>query len=212
MFGRGDEEMPPSYEIKKVSIETYWKAHLKAYLLGLGDLLGRNIGISPDGKIRFFDAEYCFFYKNHVHQSGEVIGMGFLAESFDWPQYRDPLDKKTAESLRAFVQGLGSLEENFSLYEHLRTVSLFTEGTYERLQKVRTFLLEEGKTFRDFVGFLYPSIDPGLDQLNQIVGRIYKRKVDHGASLIFLSQHIVKYKLSQEQRREVREWVDYYVP
>ncbi|MBM3197756.1 MAG: hypothetical protein FJZ58_00685 [Chlamydiae bacterium] len=210
-LGRGRREMPPSSEIKKVSVEEYWKAHLKAYILGLGDLLGRNIGIHPDGRIRFFDAEYCFSYKNRPYRDGNGVMLGFRAESMDWPQYRMPLDRQTAKNLQDFIQSLSYIEEKLLFYEEARGISLFSEGTHERLALLRSFLLQEGKIFRDFIGHIYPTLDPGLDQLSQIVSSIYKRKVDHGAALIFVSQHIHKYNLSQEQQRDLQAWIECYL-
>ena len=163
VFGRGKEELPSLSDIKKVSLEEYWLAHLKAYILGLGDLVGRNIGINPIGKIRFFDAEYCFHYKNYAHKQGKTIGIGFVSESLEWPQYRKPLDYKTAQTLQRFVASLACLEEKLHVYEQIRAVSLFNSKVDERLDRVRSFFYEEGVSFQDFFLSLYPDLAPGLD-------------------------------------------------
>ena len=210
-FGKGDRELPSSSSIKKVSVEGYWKAHLQAYILGIGDLLGRNIGVNAEGKIRFFDVEASFRYSDEIYRRQNAIGIGFVAESFDWPQYRMPLDKKTAENLRNFIRKLSGFEEKASIYQECRGYPVLTKELLFRLAKVRAFSFEEGQTFRDFFGLAYPTIDAGLDDLNRIVSHIYKRKVDHGASLIFISQHIEKMKLTSEEKKEVEDWIARYV-
>ena len=189
----------------------YWTAHLQAYILGIGDLLGRNIGVNLDGRIRFFDVEASFRYAEEILRLSNSVRIGFVAESFDWPQYRAPLDKKTAENLRAFVEKLSSFEEKASIYQECRGLHVLTDALLFRLEKIRAFPFVEGQSFRDFYGYAYPTINAGLDDLNRIVSRIYKRKVDHGASLIFISQHIEKTKLSSEERRDIEDWISKYV-
>lgn len=210
-FGKGDDEIPAPSVIKKVSLVDYWRSHLQAYLLGLGDLLGRNIGVNPDGKIRFFDTEASFGYQNAPWYEGSLIRSGFVMESFDWPQYRVPLDRKSAEALKAFVRECCNFEERLQVYESIRHVSIMQEDLLRRLQKVRDFDFTEGKSFKDFYVSLYEALGPGLDELNHIVAHITGTKVDHGAALIFIGQRIRKYQLPLDQRKMLSEWAYKYI-
>ena len=212
LFGKGKQEMPPLKEIQKVSLEEYWLAHLRAYLLGLGDLLGRNMGINPQGKIRFFDAEYAFFYTNLLYREDYSIVMGFRAESMDWSQFTQPLDRKTVQVIQKFIVGLEGLEERLQIYEQMRHVTLFSQGAYERLQQVREFPLQEGVTFNDFLFWIYPSLQGGLEPLQEIVSAIYKRKVGPGTALIFLSQYACKRLIADKYKERLRAWIDLYIP
>jgi hypothetical protein len=210
-FGKGENERPSPSAIKKVCLHDYWKAHLQAYLLGLGDLLGRNIGIDPDGKIRFFDTEATFRYQNQPRLDNGLVAVGFIMESFDWPQYRMPLDRKSVELIRRFIKELQDFEERLSIYENIRPVSILREDLLVRLEKIRNFPLEEGRSFRDFFGYIYPDLDDGLDELNHIVSHIIGSRVDHGASLFFVSQRMRRYQLSSESKRLLDEWMAKYI-
>lgn len=210
--GKGKEELPQEQDIRKVLLSDYWLAHLQAYILGIRDLLGRNIGISPEGDIRFFDAEYCFSYGNGAEKGDGIVDVGFIAESFDWPQYRQPLDQNTLEALQDFLQQLEGLETKLATYQDIRGLTVFGQNTYERIAIVRAFAFEEGTTFRDFVGGLYPSLDLGLEELNDIVGRIYGREVDNGAALLYVAQHIRHRKTAPEQQLEIADWIERYLP
>ncbi len=212
IFGHGYKELPPASVIKKVSLKEYWKAHLEAYLLGLEDLLGRNIGITPFGTIRFFDTEATFRYRKQPSRGVGVhnISVGFMSESFDWPQYRMGLDVQSAEWIQKFIEGLSSLEERIAEYERCRGV-VIEEGFFERLAHIRSFPFSEGTCFRDFLGYLYPKLSLGLDELSEMISRVYGRKVDHGASLLFMYRHMPSYSLTADQTKEIDDWIDLYV-
>jgi hypothetical protein len=215
IFGRvgekKDGEMPSLRAINSVSLVEYFKAHLQAYLFGVCDLLGRNIGISPEGKIRFFDAEASFRYQNFPCWGGDHVSIGFLAESFDWPQYRKSLDKKTAESLQLFVSNLVEIEKKLELYQKYRGVSIVSPELLHCLEKIRSFSFVEGKSFRDFFGTIYPELNKGLGELTRIVSKIYGTEVDHGAALTFVFRHMSRYPMSTESRIEIRDWVSRYL-
>ena len=165
-----DEHSPSS--IQKVSLETYWRAHLLAYLLGLADLAGRNIGISPEGLIRFFDTEISLCYFNTPTKTETSFTLGYVLQSFDWPQYRTPLDRTTAENIKTFVRSLAHVEHDIHLYLTHRQLFFPEEAFAYRLAKVRTFPFKEGTTFRDFFGSVFPRISGGLDELNRLTQKI----------------------------------------
>ncbi len=211
-FGRGVKELPSPFAIKKVSLFEYWKAHFEAYLLGLEDLLGRNIGITPSGKIRFFDAEAAFRYRKQPSKGWGVhnISVGFMSESFEWPQYRMPLDETSALLLQNFLKKWDLLEEQIALYEKCRG-HVIEEGFFERLSHIREFPLQAGTSFRDFLGYIYPKMNPGLDELSELISGVYGRRVDHGSSLIFMYRHMPGHALTEKQTAEIDDWIERYI-
>lgn len=210
-FGKGKLEMPSSQTVKKVSLETYWKAHFCAYLLGIADLVSKNIGIGNDGKIIFFDAEASFCYYNKPFRTESGFSTGFLLASFDWPQYEKPLDARLVRSLQNFVANLSNIEDLLKLYEEVRGFSFLSEDFAYRLDKVRSFRLEEGLTFQDFFTFIYPKLGLGLDKLGRRVSQILERKVGHGVALIFMNRSIYQYSLSSSQKKSLEHWLDTYI-
>ena len=209
--GKGKEETHTEKAIQSISLETYWKAHFVAYLLGLADLAGRNIGITPKGQIRFFDTEIALSYFNTPTKTPFSFTTGYILQSFDWPQYRKPLDKKTAEHLKKFILSLAHFEEHVQVYKERRHITIPEEALLFRLSKVRSFPLEEGRAFRDFFGYTCPRMSEGLDRLNRIVGAILNRKVDHGSTLFFTCRWMKTKKLTAQQNQEIQEWIIHYI-
>jgi len=198
-------------EVKKVSLEEYWRGHILAYLLGLADLVGQNIGVNPLGHIRFFDMESSLQYSNIPHRTARSFKTGFVSQSLEWPQYRDPLDAKTAARMRKFVQSLSNIEEKLDKYLSCRSATIYLNGLLYRIEKVRSFGFEEGKTFRDFYGFAFPQIDAGLDQLKDIASDILGTKVDHGSALILICRWFDQYPLTAKQKQAVEDWIATYI-
>lgn len=202
-----------------VTLENYWKAHIAAYLLGMSDLINRNIGISREGAIRFFDNEHGLYYVNSIkHDDLQSFQRSFRSASFDWPQYRMPLDKQTAHRLRKYVASLEHFEEQFALYHQLRAIPFKPQrrsgknGLFERLNIIRAFAYEEGSTFRDLYGTFYPRMDPGLEELNRLVERVFYYPVDHGTSLYFVSHKMYKSSLLTKKDREaLKKWKRKYL-
>lgn len=195
----------------KVPLLDYWKAHLQAYLLGLSDLANGNIGVSPTGKIRFFDNESSLVYYNTPVRTEAAFTTGFICQSFDWRQYRMSLDKEMVRELQSFVQRLSHLEEDAKIYKAHRAHSLEGEGFLYRLERVRSFPFKEGATFRDFLGWAFPKMSPGLDALNQMVGQILGKKVDHGSALFFMGRWISFCTLSPQTTLALQQWIDTYI-
>lgn len=196
---------------KKVPLLDYWKAHLQVYLLGLSDLANGNIGVSPTGKIRFFDNESSLIYYNKPMRTDAAFTTGFICQSFDWSQYRMPLDKEMARELQAFVQNFSHLEDHLKIYKAHRSLALEGEGFLYRLERVRSFPFREGATFRDFLGWAFPKMSPGLDALNQMVGQILGKKVDHGSALFFMGRWISFCTLSPQTTLALQQWIDTYI-
>lgn len=210
-FGKGKFSMPPLHDVNTVSLESYWKAHFCAYLLGIADLVGKNIGIGNNGNILFFDAEVSFSYQNQPFRTKEGFSTGFIAESFEWPQYNIPLDEKTIQSLKNFVRGLSNIEDALKLYEEFRSFSVLSDGFTYRLDKIRDFVFKEGQTFQDFFRFVYPKLGEGLDKLSYKVGQILQRKVGHGTALIFMTRKVHRYILSPSQKKSLDKWLNSYI-
>ena len=201
----------PGKLLQKVSLLNYWKSHLLAYILGLSDLAAGNIGIDEKGNIRFFDNEACLIYYNTPFKTEKSFSTGFISQSFDWPQYRQPVNEKIVKKLNAWIQSWANFEDLLKAYSSVRSISISQEGLSTRLSKVRSFDIHEGVAFRDFFGSIYPKLSPGLDELNSIVSKILNKKVDHGLSLYFLGRGILNAKLTQQQQRQIKDWVDRHV-
>lgn len=197
--------------LKKISLETYWKAHLQAFLLGFSDLASANIGVNSKGVIRFFDNEASLIYYNTPFKNELCFSTGFVCQSFDWPQYNTSIDSTTAESLRNFVEGLSNYEETLKIYAAHRPVFMGEEGVKHRLNIIRNFNFQTGVTFRDFYAAVFPRLSAGLDEMNQIANRIMKRNVGHGSTLFFSCRRIKDYKLSPQDKAEIQQWVNRYI-
>jgi hypothetical protein len=210
-FGKGKSSMPPLHDVNTVSLESYWKAHFCAYLLGIADLVGKNIGIGNKGNILFFDAEVSFSYQNQPFRTKDGFSTGFIAESFEWPQYNTPLDAKTIQSLQNFIKGLDNIEDTLRLYEECRSFPIVSNDFTYRLDKIRNFSFKEGETFRDFFTFVYPKLGAGLDKLSHKVGWILEKKVGHGAALIFMTRQIHRQTLSPRQKKSLDKWLNAYI-
>ncbi len=198
-------------EAKKVTVEEYWKAHLQAYLLGLADLVGQNIGVNSLSHIRFFDMESSLHYQNEPHRTERSFKTGFVAQSLEWPQYRQPLDHKTVTSLKKYIESMASLEPKLEEYLFYRAAPVDVDGLLFRLEKVRTFPLQEGSTFRDLYGFIFPKLSPGLDELAHIASEISQRTLDHGSALILVCRWLNQYDLSFSQKQAVEDWISRYI-
>jgi hypothetical protein len=201
----------PKGLLRKVSLETYWKAHLVIYLLGISDLPETNVGVNSEGVIRLFDNEVSLVYYNAPSKSTRFFSSGFVCQSFDWPQYSTPLDRDTANRLMDFVMGFSDFEENLKIYLKHRPVSLPLDALQHRLDIVRNFPFQKGVTFRDFFGAVFPKMSPGLDELARITSRILKRKVNHGSALFFTCKSIKPANLSPKDIAALKEWVDTYI-
>ncbi len=203
--------IPPFQLVRKVPLVSYWKAHFLAYILGMRDLVGRNIGVNTRGFIRFFDAEDSFCYSKKPTNQNGIFYVPFLTQAFEWPQYRAVLDSKDCEELQKLQSHMLFLKGDLARYFSLRKGDFNLQDLFDRIDQVAAFPLEEGVCFRDFYGFLFPKMNQGLDELNKIIGRILRRKVDHGAALFHaMGKHRIK-TISYLQRKDVMEWIDYYV-
>jgi hypothetical protein len=198
--------------VNKVSLKSYWKALLQAYILGIGDLVSANIGVNQKGIIRFFDNEYCLDYNNTPLRIGNTFKMGFLCQAIDWPQFRVPMDAKTAKFVQDYVRSFcNTFDENMKTYLSFRPVDISEEGLKIRLNKLRTFKFREGKTFNDFHGFIYPRMNKGLDKLSRIVSNILKVDVGIGLSLFFVTRRLKRYSLSADESASIQKWIEIYV-
>lgn len=202
---------------KKVSLKTYWKALLQSYLFGVGDLVPANIGVNKRGIIRFFDTESCLNFNNTprkttISEGVNGVQVGYLCHAIDWDQYIQPLDAATADTVRNYVNSfINSYEENFAIYRLFRPLELDDAGLAERIAFLKCYPFEEGTTFRDFFFALYPKMSPGLDELNQIIGKILDLKVGHAASLFFMRRKIKRFELTSKQNRKIQAWIAEYV-
>jgi hypothetical protein len=202
---------PKKETLSNVSLETYWKAHLQAYILGFSDLAATNIGVNSQGMIRFFDNEISFVYYNVAQKTEKGFTTGFISQSFDWPQFSKPIDEKIALTLQQLVRSFSTFEQNMRIYLRYRPLTFSNEGLEYRLEKVRSFEYKKGKTFKDFFSWLYPEIGAGLDELTQLVSPIMKKKTGYGTSLFFMCGSIKNYQLTGPQRNAVQKWLNKYI-
>ena len=202
-------------KVRKISLETFWKAHLHAYLVGMYDLTARNIGVNSKGNIRFFDNESCFHYSNAVEKFRGGFKMDYKCQSFDWPQFVAPLDKQTVRKIRSFIRDLAGCEKKMHTYllHRYPDFSLeFSEAELgQRLENIRNFQVDEGTTFRDFFGFLYPQMSPGFEELVQIVQSLLGPHVGYGTALWFMYRWVDTHPLSSQDKQKLKRWVRSYV-
>ncbi len=218
-FGIPSEGSPigklPHKLIKKISLETYWKAHLQVYLLGMYDFTAQNIGVNSKGILRFFDNESCFHYSNAIEKFQGGLKIGYKCQSFDWPQFKKPLDKRTAQKVRNFMRSFTGFENKMEIYLSHRYPDFskdFEMGELiQRLENLRNFQVEEGVSFRDFFASLYPQLSPGLEDLVQIVRGILGQKAGYGTTLWFMSRWIHTHPLSAQDKEALESWVGAYV-
>lgn len=212
-FAQARTQLPLPSMMRKVSLETYWKAHLAAYLIGLGDMVGKNIGISPAGMIRFFDLEYSLSYLNSPIRTDRTFKTGFAPQSLEWSQYSQPLDRKTAQDLQKLVASFLNAEKKMETYQISRTLPfIFNEdGFRERLEKIRAFSFKEGQSFRDFYASLYPRLSEGLDSLVRIAENVFGEKVGHGSALMLICRKVEMDSLSKTDKKQIEKWISTYV-
>lgn len=199
----------PKKILKKVSLETYWKAHLQAYLLGLSDLAAGNIGVNKQGIIRFFDNEGALSYYDVPFKTAFGFSTGFICHSFDWPQFKKPLDDKTAKMLKNYVASLADFHKDYLTYQAFRPVT--EQGMYHRLELVRHFNFAPGTTFEDFLAAIFPRLAAGLPELNRLVSQITGRPSATGSSLFFACRRIAKYSLTSAQKKHMATWIKTYI-
>lgn len=209
-FKHGDGEGHyPDNLLEKVSLETYWKAHFQAYLLGLSDMAAGNIGINPHGKIRFFDNEASLTYYNVPFKTEKSFSTGFICHSFDWPQFSQPLDASTAKALQAFVASLADFETHYPTYLSHRPLN--EQGIFFRLEKVRQFEIKKGTTFNDFFNFVFPKLGSGMPELNHLVSTLLHTKARHGTSLFYVCRKMLKNPPEAKKRALIEAWINKYV-
>lgn len=197
--------------VETVSLQTYWEAHIQAFLLGFSDLAAANIGINSKGIIRFFDNEASLIYFNTPFRTELSFSTGFICQSFDWPQFSAPLDQATADSLRSMINNLSHLEEDLQIYTSDRPVEIPFERFQHRLELLRNFNFQEGVTFRDFYATVFPRLNAGLDELNRLVNKILKRDVGIGSTLFYATWKIRKNPPPSKQRAALERWIQTYI-
>jgi hypothetical protein len=198
----------PDEIVKTVSLESFWKAFIIAYVLGYSDLSSKNIGVNQQGKIRFFDNEASFKYElNNKKKPFDVL---FWAQAFDWPQYRAKIDDQLALRLKKFIKGFDSFEAKLSLYSKVRRFSVDQGKIKNRLKKARFFRLKDGVSFFDFYQFAFPELAKGLDSLVEIVEEIAGRRVGHGSAISFIVKRDIAERVNPEQFEKIRRWVECY--
>ncbi len=204
----------PASSLNKVTMETYWKALLQCSVLGIGDMVATNIGISPKGIIRYFDNEVSLSYHNIPERTTIGVSMGFTTQSLDWPHYRRSIDYNTMKNIKSFIRKFSHFEKDITTYSQYRNINYSKNNLKERLDTIRAFPLREGSSFRDFIGWIYPKMNFGMDELNVIVASFMNKRVseiDHGTSFFFMSRRIKKYRATETQARVVEQWIKRYV-
>lgn len=191
-------------EKEAVSLFAYWKAHLEAYLLGLGDLVGRNIGIRPDHSLCFFDAECSFHYRIRLSylylQTAEI----FISQAFDWSQFYAPLDRQTAALLEQYVRSWQ--EESVQEYALAHQSLLPWMELSTRMVHIQSFAYQAGKSFADFYRDAFPRVFAGLPTLCHIVSLLEGRVVHEGEALVYLAYLAGRYPPFFPGLSALRKW------
>ena len=210
-IGNKNTKIPPKHLIKKVSLIDYWTMHLAAYLLGVSDLVGRNIGINSKGIVRLFDTEKSFYYQNSNQRKNRALKICFLSHSLDWPQVTAPLFGETLIAVQEFVQNLPLFIEKLALYKQYRPFVVEEEKMLVRLRRIQSFPLREGQSFYDFYKSLDPILVTNLPQLENTIQLLLKRPVGLGSMLFFLHvRDCKKNKETSAQEKKLNRWIENY--
>ncbi len=177
------------------------------YLLGCGDLVARNIGLTVEGKICLFDLERVFFYQNKVLVEEGRLVPSFVSQAFDWPQYAHKLDAKDVCAIRALQEQLRAILVFWPQVSAYFSLYIEESAFLERVEKVVSFPVEEGSSFYDFYCWIEPAIAPYLSDLAPIAEKIYKRAVGHGSILMMLTRSHRTSSLSKKDKEEVKQWI-----
>lgn len=197
--------------LKKIPVEDYWKAHIQAFLLGLSDMAAANIGVNSKGVIRFFDNEASLIYYNVPFKNELCFSTGFVCQSFDWRQFKTPIDSSTANHLTLFIDNLSNFEEKLRIYLTYRPVSIPFNKFQWRLDTLRNFSYQKGVRFQDLYSTIFPRLSSGLDEMSQIAGSIMQRKIGWGTTLFFTCRRLKDYKLTPDQKAVMNAWVATYI-
>lgn len=199
--------------LEKVSLETYWKANILAYILGFWDLAAPNIGVNPKGIIRFFDNESCLVYFDTPFRGPEMgFTVGFISHSFDWNQFTTPLDKSTAAKLKKYIKSLKNFEKELSAYLKFRPINFENDGIHFRLNLLRNFNFKKGISFYDLYSVIYPRITLGFEELIDITRKGLNREdIGYGTALFFCSYLHKRFIISEEVSEDLRHWIDTYI-
>lgn len=202
----------PADVVKKVSLESYWKAMLQAYILGFSDLVLPNIGINSKGIVRYFDNESCLIYRNTPFKNEQSFRVGFFCQAIDWPQYEEPLSAIGANRIGRFVDSfVDTFSDQLHTYLTLRSTSIFENGLHVRIENLKQFQYEKGATFRQFYQSLYPKMTPGLHSLKKIISEAFNRPVGYGTTLLYATVLIKKAELNDQQMNALNKWIDTYI-
>jgi len=215
VFGEKKTKIPPRRLLRSVSVGEYWKAFLMAYILGFHDLVGRNIGITPQGQIIFFDTESAFRYDIETKRVGPIqISCAFIAQAFDWPQAQMILRGQDLLGVQEFVSELSLFKERIERYVQGRTLVFSLEQILERVQTVEQFFQQAWQhevCFYDFYAFIEPRFMQGFSELCVLLSSIMERDVALGSALFFLSRQAKRYKLSHRDQEKLHAWIEKYV-
>ncbi len=201
----------PLETLQLVSLETYWKANIIAYLLAFKDLIGRNIGINNLGQIRLFDLEYSFLYGEAAQERKETDKVEFASQAFDWPQFKAPLSENAARSLKRFIGSLEGIENDIRIYASHRDLNFSYEEIVKRIDKVRAFQVKPSGSFFQFYTFLFPKMEVGLPKICSIASSSLQKRVGYGTALLFACGNCNFSRASSRDQKAVQRWVDLYV-
>lgn len=214
-IAKGEDFFPAKEVLDSVSTKSYWEGHLQAYLFGIGDLVGRNIGVTQEGDIRFFDAEDSFSYyepPKYPKQVGAAgFCTGFYTHSLGWPQFEQRLTEQDVLALKKIVDSWEHLEENIQIYCALRSIPLDIEVFCCRLQRIRSFPLKTGVSFKDFYAHLFPRVGKGMDELRKIMSGILGRKLSYGEAIVFGRIGVRLLGASEKDKKKVYQWLKEYI-
>ena len=205
------QKNPPKAVLEMVSLIDYWKVHLGAYLLGLRDLVGRNIAINSRGKIRLFDTEYSFAYKNQNSRLDKRLWIGFISQAFDWPHFTMPLTQQAVEELQGFIHDLDNFADKIRTYQMYRPLTFQEEEFLVRLERVCSYPFKQGHSFSDFYALLDPVLIAQYQSLVPLIGSILDRPVGFGSVLFFLhTRGKGSRKESVLEEKMLNQWLDRY--
>lgn len=200
---------------ERISLFSFWKINLLAYLLGHLDLVTPNIPITRRGEVILFDNEATLSSTNTMRGSTEGLSLPLVNYMVEWPQAKKQLSKRDAKELNALAEKWKDLDLNAYLSHPYTRVQLSEEEKKALEGRVHTliqhFPISEGLTYEEFFKALFPSFFNGIDEILPTVQRITGQNLTPYSTLVFISSCRSWWEnLSEEDNQLLLNWVDKY--
>lgn len=209
---------------KTVSVRNFWEFNIIAFLFGLKDLNGKNIGVSRRGDVWLFDFER-FDSTEIISQypievgSYKTLYTSFTSMSFDWPQFLKPLTMQDANAIIQLLEAISHRLSNLSdiskfmtfasLYMPIEHIENYLNNMLEKLNLLKGIEIKPGLTFKDLYLELFPKLKNQESKVKAIAGKLWPG-FSGGFGSIIMKFHTTTnlIDLNPTGLKELTEWVN----